>query len=98
MPTKPRSDALAAQALRRRWVVDSRRIPGMVRTMLAIIDNPKARHREKISAFRALASLEKNSLEAIKVSIFAKEHDELITRLETLEKAIEESNRLAQAP
>jgi hypothetical protein len=93
-----RDDRLAARALRECWHVPAYRLPALIKVLVDIALNPRASHRNRTSAVKALQGVGKANLDAIRTSVFAKEHDELISRLEKLEKQIEDASSLVDPP
>jgi hypothetical protein len=93
-----RDDRLAARALRECWHVPAYRLPALVKVLVDIALNPKASHRNRTSAVKALQGVGKANLDAIRTAVSAQEHDELVARLKKVEAHIEEFERMADRP
>jgi hypothetical protein len=94
--TKNQDDRLAARALSLGWPVPRSELTTLVRAMIKIVlsRSKKTSARAKVGAFKALAAVEKNNLETIKVSIFATEHEDLVKQLQELQAKCERFERL----
>ncbi|HZW33276.1 MAG TPA: hypothetical protein VFF52_21340 [Isosphaeraceae bacterium] len=77
---------LAERALREAWPVPPERRPELVDRLIAIANNPDTPPREAVSASKALLMASRINLETIRVSMVAREFEELDERLTRLEQ------------
>jgi hypothetical protein len=85
--TNPGADGLAARASAKSWPVADR--AALVETMREIVNDSKRRPRERIAAFRAIVMAERLDLESCKVTMAARDHEQLVKELDALEKRLE---------
>jgi hypothetical protein len=100
MRTTNPDDRLAARALRLGWRMPDKERTATLRAMIRIVLS-KSRGvspRAKVGAFKALLAVDKATLEGIRTSITAREHDELVERLTALEKRRDEFDKTNPQP
>src|SRR5262249_5830383 len=77
---------LAERGLREAWPVPPDRRPELVDRLIAIANNPDTPPREAVAASKALLMASRLNLETIRVSMAAREFEELEERLARLEQ------------
>jgi hypothetical protein len=84
---------LVALALQERWPIDPAARQAMVRRLEDVVADPVTRPRAFLAAVKAIMGLSRINLAAITSAIQAKEHEEVLDRLDELEKRAEASER-----
>jgi len=87
-PPPPDAD-LTARAQRVAWHVPEH--AAAVAAVRAILTDPRARRREKISALKVLLQCERLELEALKVTAAMQDQEELVDELAALEQRLEQA-------
>jgi hypothetical protein len=89
MRSKDPNDRLVEQALRCRWDVPQELRGPLIERLnsIAMSGDEAIGTRERISAVKALLACAKITLDAIRVSIVANEHDQVLEDLDELERA-----------
>jgi hypothetical protein len=77
---------LAERALREGWPVPAERRPEVVERLLALANNPDTPPREAVSAAKALLMASRINLDTIRVSMSAREFEEIVERVARLEQ------------
>ena len=88
-----RDTRLVERALRERWPIPKAIRKPLIERLAEIVADTASSPREVISAARAILSASKLNLETIAATIKAREHEELIERLEELERRVEPEGR-----
>jgi hypothetical protein len=84
-----RDTRLVERAIRERWPI-RRSIRGpLIERLAEIVQDTESSPREVTSAAKAILSASKINLETIAATIKAREHDELVGRIEELERQAE---------
>jgi hypothetical protein len=77
---------LVERALRENWPIPDELRPALISRMSRILRSKKSGAREATSAAKAILSASKLNLESITAAIKAEEHEQLVGRVERLEK------------
>jgi len=89
---------LAERALREAWDVPTEKRPELVAKLMAIATGKDTPAREAVSAAKALLMASRINLETIRVSLSAREFEEILERLERLEEAGNRTDETAGDP
>src|SRR5262245_50931393 len=88
-----RDTRLVERALREHWPIPEESRGPLVRRLLGIVLDREASPREVTSAARAILAASKLNLESVAATMRAQEHEELIARVEELERVAEQGGR-----
>src|SRR3954454_24852638 len=82
---------LVERALRERWPIPKALRGPLIDRLARIVQDPEASPREATSAAKAILTASRLNLETITATIKAQEHEELVRRLEEIERRIGQS-------
>ncbi len=85
-----RTTRLLERALRERWPISRKMRKPVIERLYEIVQDTGSSPREVTSAARAILSASKLNLETITAAIRAEEHEELIDRIDELERRVEQ--------
>jgi hypothetical protein len=88
-----RDTRLVERALRERWPIPKALRGPLIDRLAGIVQDPETSPREATSAAKAILTASKINLETITATIKAQEHEELVERVEELERRVAESER-----